>query len=49
VDMSSGKVAEKSSSYDLSIFSSSVDLKCAKVVSEGSNSNIGELWPDIVS
>jgi hypothetical protein len=50
VDTPSGKVAEMSSSYDLSIFSSRADPKCVKiveVVSGGSSLSIGELWPDI--
>jgi hypothetical protein len=50
VDTPSGKVPEKSSSYDMSVFSSGADPKCAevaKVASEVSSPSIGELWPDI--
>jgi hypothetical protein len=43
----SGEVGEKSSSYDLSIFSSGADPKCAEVASEGSSPSIGDVWPDI--
>jgi hypothetical protein len=46
----SGKVPKKSSSYDMSVFSSGADPKCAavaKVASEVSSPSIGELWPDI--
>jgi hypothetical protein len=46
VDTPSGKVAEKSSSYGLSIFSSRVDPEGAEIVaveSEGSSLSIGEL------
>jgi hypothetical protein len=47
VDTPSGEVAEKSSSYDLSIFSSRADLKFAEAVPEGSSPSIRGLWPDI--
>jgi hypothetical protein len=50
VDTPSGKVAEKTSSYDLSIFSSGANSQVAEIVaavSEGSSPSIGELWPDI--
>jgi hypothetical protein len=50
VDTPSGEVAEKSSSYDLSIFSSRADSQGAEIVaiaSGGSSSSIRELWPDI--
>jgi hypothetical protein len=50
VDTPSGVVAEKSSSYDLSIFSSRADSQGAEIVaiaSGGSSSSIRELWPDI--
>jgi hypothetical protein len=50
VDTPSGEVAEKSSSYDLSIFSSGADSQGAEIVAiacEGSSPSIGELWPDI--
>jgi hypothetical protein len=50
VDMPSGEVAEKSSSYDLSIFSSGADPEGAEIVavmSGGSSPSIGELWPNI--
>jgi hypothetical protein len=50
VDMPSGEVAEKSSSYDLSIFSSRANPEGAEIVavmSGGSSPSIGELWPDI--
>jgi hypothetical protein len=50
VDMPSGKVAEKSSSYDLSIFSSRAGpegVEIVTVTSEGSSPSIGELWLDI--
>jgi hypothetical protein len=47
VDTPSGEVAEKSSSYDLPIFSSGADPKFAEVVPEGSSPSIRELWPDI--
>jgi hypothetical protein len=50
VDMSSSEVAEMSSSYDLSIFSSGVDLECAEIVevaSGGFSLSIEELLTDI--
>jgi hypothetical protein len=50
VNTPSCEVAEKFSSYDLSIFSFGANPNCAevpKVVSEGSSPSIGELWPDI--
>jgi hypothetical protein len=46
VDTPSGKVAEKTSSYDLSIFSSGANSQVAEIVaavSEGSSPSIGEL------
>jgi hypothetical protein len=49
-DTPSGEVAEKSSSYGLSIFSSRAHPEGAEIVaveSEGSSLSIGELWPDI--
>jgi hypothetical protein len=50
VDTPSGEVAEKSSSYDLSIFSSRANSHGAKIIAAtcgDSSSSIGELWPDI--
>jgi hypothetical protein len=50
VDTPSGEVAEKSSSYDMSIFSSRVNPECVEIVavaSRGPSPSIGELWPDI--
>jgi hypothetical protein len=50
VDMPSGEVAEKSSSYDLFIFCSGANSPIAEIVgaaSGGSSPSIGELWPDI--
>jgi hypothetical protein len=50
VDTPIGEVVEKSSSYDLSIFSSGADsqgVEIATVASRGSSLSIGELWPDI--
>jgi hypothetical protein len=50
VDTPSGEVAKKSSSYDLSIFSSRADSQGAEVIvvaSEDSSPSIVELWPNI--
>jgi hypothetical protein len=50
VDMASGEVAEKSSSYDLFIFSSGADPDGPEIVAiafRGSSPSIGELWADI--
>jgi hypothetical protein len=50
VDTPSGDVAEKSSSYNLSIFSSRANSEGAEVVTatrEDSSPSIGELWPNI--
>jgi hypothetical protein len=50
VDSPSGEIAEVSSSYDLSIFSSGVDAQCDESVeatSIGSCLSVEELWPDI--
>jgi hypothetical protein len=50
VDTPSGEVAEKSSSYDLSMFSSGANSQGAEIVavaSRGSSSSIRELWPNI--
>jgi hypothetical protein len=50
VDMASGEVAEKSSSYDIYIFSSGANSQGAKIIAAtvgGSSPSIGELWPDI--
>jgi hypothetical protein len=50
VDMPSGEAAEKSSSYNLSIFSFGADSKGAKVVTamrKDSSPSVGALWPDI--
>jgi hypothetical protein len=50
VDMPNGEVAKKSSSYDLSIFSSRADpegVEIVAVVFGGSSPSIRELWPDI--
>jgi hypothetical protein len=50
VDTFSGEVAEKSSSYDLSIFSFGADSQGAGIIVvafKGYRPSIGELWPDI--
>jgi hypothetical protein len=50
VDTPSGEAVEKSSSYNLSIFSSGADSRGAKVVTamcDDSSLSIVELWPDI--
>jgi hypothetical protein len=50
VDMPSGEAAEKSSSYNLFIFSPGANSEGAKVVAatrEDSSLSIEELWPDI--
>jgi hypothetical protein len=50
VDTPSGEAAEKSSSYNLSVFSSWANSEGAKVVAathEDSSPSIRELWPDI--
>jgi hypothetical protein len=50
VDTPSGEVSEKSSYYDVSIFSSGDDSQHADIVavaSRGSSPSITELWPDI--
>jgi hypothetical protein len=46
----SGKAVEKSSSYNLSIFSSGADSEVVVIVMatrEDSSPSIGELWPDV--
>jgi hypothetical protein len=50
VDTPSGEAVEKSSSYNLSIFSSGADTEGGEVVMamrEDSSPSVGELWPDI--
>jgi hypothetical protein len=50
VDTPSGEAAEKSNSYNLSIFSFGADSEGVKVVTatcEDSSPSIGELWPGI--
>jgi hypothetical protein len=50
VDVPSGEVAEKSSSYDLSILSSGANSQGGEIIavaSRDSSSCIGELWPNI--
>jgi hypothetical protein len=50
VDTPSGKVVEKSSSYNLSIFSSGADSRGAEVVTamcDDSSPSVVELWPNI--
>jgi hypothetical protein len=50
VDRPSSEAAEKSSSYNLSIFSSGANSEGAEIVAatrEDSSPSIGELWPDI--
>jgi hypothetical protein len=50
VDTASGEVTEKSSSYDLCIFSSGADSQGDEIVVVASryySPSIGELWPDI--
>jgi hypothetical protein len=50
VDTPSGEAVEKSSSYNLSIFSSGADSRGAEVVTamcDDSSLSVVELWPDI--